>query len=181
MEILAQANVTNPILGPGLSGLSGVGFLQRLLPALVAGGLVIGVVIFFFMLLIGAIQWITSGGDKAAAEAARGKITNAIVGLVILLSLFAIIQLLETFFGISLMQLDIGPLIIGSAGNGGNGVTPPPGVGNAACPCSAALGGGCATTGTVAVGPASECYRCTAGGWSRIEGSCSPISCGLCP
>ena len=73
---------------------------------------IIGATIFFFMLLIGAIQWISSGGDKAATEAAKGRITNAIVGLVILLSLFAITQLLEAFFGIDILQLDLEPLFI---------------------------------------------------------------------
>jgi len=109
-EILAQS-INNPVLG-GLSSLNGVSFFQKLVPALIAGGLLIGVVIFFFMLLIGAIGWITSGGDKGAVESARGRVTNAIIGLVILLSLFAITQLLGLFFGINILLLDLGPLFI---------------------------------------------------------------------
>lgn len=109
-ELLTQS-INNPVL-TGISGLTGVEFFQRLLPALIAAGLIIGVVIFFFMLLIGAIQWISSGGDKGAVEAARGRITNAIIGLVVLLSLFAITQLLGFFFGINILFLDLGPLFI---------------------------------------------------------------------
>lgn len=114
---IAQS-INNPVLG-NLSSLNGVGFFQRLLPALIAAGLVIGVVIFFFMLLAGAVQWISSGGDKGAVEAARGRITNAIIGLVILLSLFAITRLIETFFGIDILYLNLGPLFIGGGASGG--------------------------------------------------------------
>ncbi len=70
-------------------------------------GFVIGILIFFFVMIAGAIQWITSGGDKAAIEGARGKIVNAIVGIVILFALFAIIGVIENFFGLDILSLDI--------------------------------------------------------------------------
>jgi hypothetical protein len=174
-QLLAQS-INNPVLGPSLGAMNGVGFFQRLLPALILGALVIGVIIFFFMFLSGALSWITSGGDKMKTEAARNRLTNAIVGLVILLSFFAIINLLENFFGIDIIRLNLGPLFIG-------GSIPGPGpVGSASCPCSAALGGGCASLGTVAVGPGGACYQCTSTGWSGpIGGACGPITCLPCP
>lgn len=119
-QLIAQG-INNPALGPGLQGINGVSFFQKLFPALVGLGFVIGVVIFFFMFLIGAVSWITSGGDKAANEAARNRIRNAIVGLFILLALFAIIRLLEIFFATNLVRINIGPLIIGGGGGGGGG------------------------------------------------------------
>jgi len=64
------------------------------------------------MLITGAIQWISSGGDKQALESARNKISNALVGIVILFAVFAIINLIETFFGINIMTLDMGALVI---------------------------------------------------------------------
>ena len=102
----------NPILGDNLQGLTGEEFFQKLLPALVGLGFVVGIVIFFFVMLLGAIQWITSGGDKAGVEGARGKIMNAIIGIVILFSLLAIVKLIESFFGIDILTIDIGPLKI---------------------------------------------------------------------
>lgn len=60
--------------------------------------------VFFFALVLvliylvwGGIQWITSGGDKAGTEAARGKITGAIVGIIIVAVSFAIYRLLIAF------------------------------------------------------------------------------------
>ena len=111
-----SGEITNPALGPTLQDIlkseGGTGFLQRLLPNLIGLFLVIGVIIFFFYMLIGAIQWISSGGDKGRVEGARGKITNAIIGLIVLLSTFAIITLIEGFFGINILTLDIGPFKI---------------------------------------------------------------------
>jgi TRAP-type C4-dicarboxylate transport system permease small subunit len=102
--------ITNPILpspSTGASGNAGVTFLQKAVPAAITLGFIVGVIVFFFTLLIGGIQWISSGGDKQAVEAARGKVSNALIGLVILFALFAIIQLLNTFFGVHLLQLTL--------------------------------------------------------------------------
>lgn len=55
--------------------------------------------IAFVLLLIGGIQWITSGGDKEAMAVARGRITAALIGLIIVFSAWAIAGLLRNFFG----------------------------------------------------------------------------------
>lgn len=110
--------ITNPILGPRLQGFLGrfgdspAAFFQLFLPNLLALGLIIGVLIFFFVLIIGAIAWISSGGDKNALEEAKHKITNALIGIIILFSLFAVLKVIENFFGISILTLDIAPLMI---------------------------------------------------------------------
>ncbi len=106
-----QPGITNPVLG-NLGNMSGLNFFQKLIPSLISLALIGGVLIFFFILVSGAIQWISSGGDKQSLESARGKITNAIVGIVILFATFAIIRLLEHFFGISILTLDISKLVI---------------------------------------------------------------------
>jgi len=104
--------ISNPVLGPKLQGISGIQFFQTILPHAVGLAFVIGVLIFLFVIIIGAIQWTSSGGDKAAIESARGKITNALVGIIVLFSLFALLKFLEDFFGIDILALDIGPLMI---------------------------------------------------------------------
>lgn len=65
--------------------------------------LIIAAVVFFFILIIGGIRWITSGGDKAATEGARNQITAALVGLVIVFAAWAIIQLIQVFFGVNIL------------------------------------------------------------------------------
>ena len=75
--------------------------------ALIVFILIVAALVFFFMLVIGGIRYITSGGDKAATEAARGQITAALIGLVIVFAAWAIITLVNTFFGINLFELNI--------------------------------------------------------------------------
>lgn len=69
--------------------------------------LVIAALVFFFILVVGGIRWIASGGDKAQTETARNQITAALVGLVIVFAAWAIVQLINTFFGIDIFSLTL--------------------------------------------------------------------------
>jgi len=69
--------------------------------------LVIVALVFFAMLVWGGIRWITSKGDKGEVENARNQITHALIGLAIVFVAWAIIRLINTLFGIDIMQLDI--------------------------------------------------------------------------
>ena len=69
--------------------------------------LVIASLVFFFILVMGGINWILSGGDKAKTEGARNQITAALVGLVIVFAAWAIAQLIGTFFGVNIFNLKI--------------------------------------------------------------------------
>ncbi len=99
--------ITNPALNENIRNLEGVDFFNKLLPNLIGLSFVIGVIIFVAIIIVGAIQWIISGGDKGGIESARSKITNAVIGIVILLALFAIITVVEDFFGIEILRLKI--------------------------------------------------------------------------
>lgn len=56
----------------------------------------IGVVIYFVW---GAVDWILSGGDKEKVANARKKMTNAIIGLVLLALSFMIIRVVGSIVG----------------------------------------------------------------------------------
>jgi len=77
--------------------------IGALISAVVGTLLIVSALITFVYLILGGIQWITSGGDKTAMEAARNKITHAIVGLVIVASAWAIMALVQNFLGISVI------------------------------------------------------------------------------
>lgn len=78
-----------------------------LISALIRFTVVVAAIIFFFILVIGGIRWIASGGDKGQTEAARNQITAALVGLVIVFAAWAIVALINTFFGIDIFSLSI--------------------------------------------------------------------------
>jgi len=114
MEVVANQisqagnqGITNSALDESVKNLSGTEFLNKLLPNLIGLSFVVGIIIFVGIIIVGAIQWIISGGDKVGIESAKGKITNAVIGIVILFSVFAIISLVENFFGIDIMSVDL--------------------------------------------------------------------------
>lgn len=56
-------------------------------------------VVFILMIVWGAWDWITSGGEKDKIDAARRKIINAIVGILLFAAAFAIINTFGQFTG----------------------------------------------------------------------------------
>lgn len=58
--------------------------------------------ILLVMLIRGGYQYVTAGGDKESIQKATKSMTTALVGTVILLSIFAIITAVEILFGINL-------------------------------------------------------------------------------
>ncbi len=77
--------------------------IGQLISATVGTLLIISALLAFFYLILGGIQWITSGGDKAGMEAARNKITHAIVGLIIVGAAWAIMILVQNFLGVTII------------------------------------------------------------------------------
>lgn len=66
--------------------------------------LLITVVLSLIFIVYGAINWITSGGDKQKVESARKKVTFAVIGLIVAFMSFAIVALLGYFFDIDLLS-----------------------------------------------------------------------------
>jgi hypothetical protein len=87
--------------------MSGTEFLSSLLKSGIVLIFVAGGVLFFFILTTGGIKWLSSSGDKAKLESAQKQISSSLVGLVILLSSFAIIKLIEVLFGIDLLNITL--------------------------------------------------------------------------
>jgi len=46
-------------------------------------------------LILGALSWITSGGNKESVENARNKIMHAVIGLILLFVVLAVVVLME--------------------------------------------------------------------------------------
>lgn len=70
-------------------------------------GFIIGSVGFLFMLLWGAVEYVTAGGEKEKVGNASKRITSALVGLILLFAVFAIMAIVQQVFGITLLNLTI--------------------------------------------------------------------------
>lgn len=109
-----MTQIGNSALPTELTSLSAPQFFSGVLSTAVTGGIVIGGVIFFFVLVTGGIKWMTAGSDKAAYQEARAKLMMGFIGLAILLSTFAIIIFIEAIFNISILNINLEPLVITS-------------------------------------------------------------------
>ena len=61
----------------------------------------LGGLVFFVMLFLGGLRFLTAGGDEKALQEARRGLTNAFIGLVIIIAAFLIAEILFAVFGIS--------------------------------------------------------------------------------
>ena len=96
--VLAETlNVPRPSIVPDVR-------IGQVISAVVGFLLVLAAVAAFLFLILGGIQWITSGGDKAGMEAARNRITAAIVGLIIVAAAWAVMLLVGQFIGFDLLK-----------------------------------------------------------------------------
>lgn len=77
--------------------------LGALISATTGALLIVAAILAFLYLILGGIQWISSGGDKSGMEAARNKITHAIVGLIIVGAAWAIMNLVQNFLGVTII------------------------------------------------------------------------------
>ena len=112
-RLLAQ--ITNPVLQPviGAGGRAQGGTATGKIIASVMGGMfIIAFMIAFIYLITGGFHWITSGGDKTNLEHARNKIIHAVVGLIVVASVFAVVNILGKLLGLDLLNLPI-PVIRG--------------------------------------------------------------------
>jgi hypothetical protein len=82
---------------------AGIPVFGNFVTAVIRFIVIIAFVAALVFLLIGAIQWIVAGGEPKATQAARGRVTAALVGLAIVVSSFVIMKLIEFFFGVSVI------------------------------------------------------------------------------
>lgn len=78
--------------------------IGNIIGAVVGMLLIIAAIMAFLYLIIGGLQWITSGGDKSGMENARNRITAAIVGLIIVAAAWAVMLLVGQFIGFDLLN-----------------------------------------------------------------------------
>jgi len=109
-KILAQTKVweeLGPELGVGMCvNEEGVATIQGI-ACLIANTLSISLTLIgitgFIMLVIGSLRWMVSGGNSQNVDKAKKTITFAIVGLILAVSSYLIINLIAQFTGVNII------------------------------------------------------------------------------
>jgi TRAP-type C4-dicarboxylate transport system permease small subunit len=93
-------NALSPIVSSKTPGQGLAFYIAQLWKTIV----VVGSLAFLLYLVWGGIEWLMSAGDKAKVESAQAKITNAVIGLGVLVISYAIILFIEAVFKINILK-----------------------------------------------------------------------------
>jgi hypothetical protein len=90
------------------SGLTGV---TRIVSSIIGIMTIAAGMWFLFQFTIGGFNWITAGGDKAKLQSARDRLTNALIGLVVVVGGWAVLALAGQFFNVDFTVQSPGDVI----------------------------------------------------------------------
>lgn len=65
---------------------------------------IISFIWFMFVMVTGAIGWLSSGGDKNKLQQAQKQLTNGIIGIALVISALLIIKIVEKILGITILD-----------------------------------------------------------------------------
>jgi hypothetical protein len=77
--------------------------ISKIVSGAIALVFIAAALVFFFMLVLGGIKWMMAGGDKEKATEARGQLTSALIGLIVIFLAWAISKLLAILFGVDIL------------------------------------------------------------------------------
>jgi len=102
-----ELNITlTPPTGSQFFTLTNLG-IPGIVSGLITLVLVAAALIFFFILVLGGIRWITSQGDEGKVKEARAQVTQALIGLAVVFAAWAIVRLVQVLFNINILNLTI--------------------------------------------------------------------------
>jgi len=96
----AASNTVN--IDEQVKGYFGYSNLGNFISNMISFAIIIASIAFAAFLIMGGFQYLTSGGDKTKTEEARSRITNALIGLVIVTASWAVWKIVVYFFGIDI-------------------------------------------------------------------------------
>lgn len=104
MKLLAQQPL-GTIGGDGLgpfagSGVDGATAIAKIVSSIIGLMTIAAGIWFLFQFIIGGFNMISAGGDKAKLQSSRDRLTNAFIGLIVVVAGWAILSLASTFFGV---------------------------------------------------------------------------------
>ncbi len=94
-----STGIYNPAV-PQTQTIGGAVFFAQLIAQFLSVAFILGGVILLAMILWGGIAWMTAGGDQNKLKAAQGRLSNALIGFVILVAMRAIVGFVATVLAV---------------------------------------------------------------------------------
>lgn len=78
--------------------------LNRMISTIIGVLTAVAAIWFIFQFIIAGYQWIQSGGEKSNLEQARDKITNSLIGLILVVGAWIIIGIIGKIIGLEILN-----------------------------------------------------------------------------
>ncbi len=118
--LIAQA-ITNPAVPAVFGSVEPNVALTSIIVTIWRTAITLGGLALLVMLIMGALEWITAGGEKGKIQAARDRMTQSVVGMLVLVGTVAISLFISSVLGIQLLNPNFADNL---SGNSGTVVTP---------------------------------------------------------
>lgn len=99
LPVSALAFTGEGTTAPSASGVSSIADFYDVIQVAARWLVVFGIIIGAVFIIIGGIQYMTSGGDEEGTKAAKAKIIGGLIGIAIVLLAFAVVNIVGSFFG----------------------------------------------------------------------------------
>ena len=111
---IAQNPLEGTITGPGakefqpdlsLSGAAAAGTpIETFLSVILGFFTIVGGLMFLLFFIAGALSWLSAGGEKGKVQAAHTQLTNAAIGLIIVIIAQAIVGIVSGVLGLNILN-----------------------------------------------------------------------------
>ena len=88
--------ITNPVL-PTIGHGEGGPIFGNIISAIIGMFLIVGFIFAILHFMFGAMRWVTASGDKTALQSAQERMTQAVVGLLIMAAIWGIMIVVGQF------------------------------------------------------------------------------------
>ena len=111
--LLVQNPLEGTIIGPGAKqfqpdltgGTTVVGRpIEQFLSVALGFFTIVGGLLFLLFFIFGALSWLSAGGEKGKVESARTQLTNAAIGLIIVIISQAIVGIVSGVLGLNILN-----------------------------------------------------------------------------
>ena len=102
-QVYAANEIVNTSLPANVQAMTPAAGLAFYIAILWRSVVTLGGVAFLIFLIWGGIEWLTSGGDKTRVETAQKMISNALIGLAVLIGSYAIALFIQNAFKINIL------------------------------------------------------------------------------
>src|SRR3990167_9378949 len=103
-KLLAQLGTIDPPLGIPTVGGNPSNFVAGLIRGVISFLIIAGFIVAFFWIIFAGFRFITAGSDEKSVGQAWSQIYWGLIGMVVVIAAFAIIKLVETFMGVTIIS-----------------------------------------------------------------------------